>query len=284
MEVIRKHKKELLLLLGVSSAAAVGYLVLKNRRKGSGELKNNDEPKQNGKSLSTALDKVAVKTEPKAQVEIQREAGYLTKSTLMNLLDVILDETKKQIEPLIKKNREERRKVFDSQEKWAILYQELIQDFNVISNEILERTCQQQGITLDEYMKSFQYYAMAGERQLVALHVSIFKELRGFVDQTKTLTKEQIIEAVLYESEAAKLEIQKLTSDPSAAAILMQAPEAVMGILQTRVKDMVFQRYGCEEEDIYGSLTENRLLGDPEVLAAFKQLDEASKVSIRRIK
>eukprot|EP01017_Pseudomicrothorax_dubius_P017489 TRINITY_DN196_c0_g2_i1.p1 TRINITY_DN196_c0_g2~~TRINITY_DN196_c0_g2_i1.p1 ORF type:complete len:314 (+),score=89.04 TRINITY_DN196_c0_g2_i1:40-981(+) len=291
METIKKHKKELLVLLGASVAAALGYLALKSGRKGSRGRKSSqeeedrqadfrksegqarqEETKGESSFLSPLADNPSLEVKQNAQIIIQRAGGYLTKDSVVSILSAILAETKKHLESISRKNREDRRQVFENQEEYARVYQEFIEEFNNLINEVTERICQQNGISSDDYMQSFEYLIKTGNKDLMMLQASIAQLMKGSITPTKSLTKPQVVEAITYQCDLTKVEMQKLFSDPSIGMMMMQAPEIVMGLLQARVADMVFQRFGYEEEDIVESISANNLQDDPEIRDIFQQL------------
>eukprot|EP01017_Pseudomicrothorax_dubius_P015515 TRINITY_DN17869_c0_g1_i1.p1 TRINITY_DN17869_c0_g1~~TRINITY_DN17869_c0_g1_i1.p1 ORF type:complete len:280 (-),score=54.44 TRINITY_DN17869_c0_g1_i1:139-978(-) len=276
MQIIRKHSKEILVFIGVSAVAAAGYAVLVRRRKGSSEGRDQSDPAKRSidgqpqNSLPVVGDKF-LQDKPK----IQRENGYLSKDTVINILSTVLAEANKYLEPISRKNREERRKVINNQEEYARIFQSYIEEFENFNNEITERICFQRGVDPEDYINSLEHLIVTGNKEIEELQTSIAQTMKGSFSSTKILTKDQIIEVVNYQCELIKLEKHKVTSDPYLGMMMMNSPGLTFNLLQTRVDDLLFEKFGCDDRDIFQSVSVNNLRDDPDIQTSISKLQQA---------
>eukprot|EP01017_Pseudomicrothorax_dubius_P051122 TRINITY_DN9782_c0_g1_i3.p1 TRINITY_DN9782_c0_g1~~TRINITY_DN9782_c0_g1_i3.p1 ORF type:complete len:257 (-),score=45.70 TRINITY_DN9782_c0_g1_i3:38-808(-) len=244
MDLIKKYKKELLVLLGASVTAALGYVALKRIRNRSGGRR--EDTKGGSGLLPPSTENPNLTEKQNQKIIIERAGKYFTRDSVMSIFCACFVEMKKRLEPISRKHRNNRRKNFNNPDEYAKAYHEFIQEFDNLTEEVRVGICQQNGIADEDYMQSFMFYLENGDQEMVMVQESFGELMVGYVPSTKSLTKTQIIEAFTYQCDLVKVEMQSLISNPTFSMMLMQAPEIIMGIFRIRVNDLVYQRFGYD--------------------------------------
>eukprot|EP01017_Pseudomicrothorax_dubius_P045449 TRINITY_DN7859_c0_g1_i1.p1 TRINITY_DN7859_c0_g1~~TRINITY_DN7859_c0_g1_i1.p1 ORF type:complete len:291 (-),score=42.15 TRINITY_DN7859_c0_g1_i1:152-1024(-) len=276
MEAILRHKQKLLILLGTSVIAAAGYFALKKgkrifrlkkeRRDQSSAKQNTDQ----NESFPSSSEVPNIEKESGLIVEIKKENGYLTKQSVSNLYNAVITELMNYKGKMLKKHRSERRQIFDKPDECVSLFREYDQQCKNLYKIISAKVFAMNGVTTEEYEDSFKYYISIGDQEL--LRQANLGKMRSHKMESRSLTRSQIIEAVRCQGENVLIEASKIFSPSSIPLIKIQGSQFAQALLSARLGDVVFLKYGYEDEDIAESALAQNMNQDLEVASLFRQV------------
>eukprot|EP01017_Pseudomicrothorax_dubius_P007095 TRINITY_DN12146_c0_g1_i2.p1 TRINITY_DN12146_c0_g1~~TRINITY_DN12146_c0_g1_i2.p1 ORF type:complete len:291 (-),score=54.25 TRINITY_DN12146_c0_g1_i2:95-967(-) len=221
------------------------------------------ESKVEKKMSIASLDNLVLDERQSTIVIIERENGHLTKNTLSSLLSVVIPELRRRTKLILSNHRNERRQVFNNVAEYITKCLQFMEAQANLNNEVLESICQTYSITLTEYKESFDYFLMMGDQDLLQQAANIKLKLTA-IAPTKTPSKAQTIEVITFQNSNLQTEMDKIRTDSRVAMFLIQGPQIAEGLLEARLSDLVFEKYGYEGEDIFESINTNNLQEEPE--------------------
>lgn len=299
MDTLKKYKTAIIGATAVTVAAVVGYLVYKSST--SDEKETKDEGKRDEKPASKAshheeehkgdvriedethahestgksdiMDMLGLTGKPAGELKVERDSsGYLTKSTIVSLLRAILEESKKSIATMSENNRNERRRVLHNRMEYLQIYGGFMEEFNATIAEITEKICKENNITNDDYMDSFEYLVKNGHQDILMLQSAVAQLMKGAIKSSKHLSPDDVKDAVAYQAELMANEMRECFQLPQVQMMMYSMPEMAFGLVQSRVADLVHEKFGYEEEDILQSIQSNNMQDDPDLKEIFQQL------------
>jgi hypothetical protein len=269
MESLRKHTKEISIVVGIAAAAAGLYFLVKKVVKDDGETTTTrkvDIVDETGTILSNSEREAIARA-----IRIERNGQNLSIVTISQICDATLRFAAPDFIRLTNTDRQERRALKNDLRKYIELWDTYAHQLEDIIEKSQKEVLRALNISDEDWENSNGFYMQSGNHELLMIHASLPQKLKmslGVGDKSLDATKfKEVLRAQvdLLQREAENLdEIRQYVT----------REEEVAPIIQNRVNDKIFETYGVEEEHIYGSMRAHMM--DPEVQQIFMQLQQAT--------
>jgi len=268
METIKKHTKEISIVVGIAAAAAGLYFLVKKVSKEEGETQSRkvDIVDETGSVLTSAEREAIARA-----IRIEYQGPNLSIATISNICDATLRFAAPDFIRLTNLDRQERRALKNDLRKYIELWDTYAHQLEEIIEKSQKDVLKALGITDDVWENSNGFYMQSGNHELLMIHASLPQKLKmslGVGDKALDAETFKLVlraQVELLQNEAQNLEEIKQ---------YITREEEVAPIIQNRVNDQIFATYGVEEEHIYGSMRAHMM--DPEVQQIFMQLQQAT--------
>jgi len=268
METIKKHTKEISIVVGIAAAAAGLYFLVKKVVKEDGETQTRkvDIVDETGSVLSSAEREAIARS-----IRIEYQGPNLSIATISSICDATLRFAAPDFIRLTTLDRQERRALKNDLRKYIELWDTYAHQLEEIIEKSQKDVLKALGITDDVWENSNGFYMQSGNHELLMIHASLPQKLKmslGVGD--KALDAETFKLVLRAQVDLLQAEAQNLDEIKQ----YITREEEVAPIIQNRVNDQIFATYGVEEEHIYGSMRSHMM--DPEVQQIFMQLQQAT--------
>lgn len=257
MDIIQKNGKTIAIIAGVAAVAAGVALLFRK----AGKEDHIDITSLGGHGLTEAQKAVLL-----AKVNVAYNQGYLTFQSISQICDATLEIAAPTFVLLTRKDRKERRnnrndlaRYISLWNEYAAVLEELIE---TSQKEVLERL----NVSAHVWEASNSFFMQQGNQELLMLHASLPQKLKMSLGSSRELNNQEFKEIL-----GAQIELLNREADHAEEIIpLIDRPEEIAPIIQNRVNDEIFDKFGIEEEDIFRSMRGHIM--DPEVQQLFMQL------------
>jgi len=236
----KTEKSTLMLLLAGGAAAVLGLGAYFYFRKGS-----------QGSSLSKSEKEKIIKN-----IKIEMLPGLaeiLDIESISHIFEAITQFAAPGYNTLIQKERQIKRENFDKLEVYcqvcANYPHECAKVIDAATTEVLKAL----GITRESWVKSNNFYILQQVPEVINLHQTLSRKLLFTLKPQHSLTKEQL-KPILREH--AKI-LEDVGWNAKDFVPYIEGPADLVPVVTNRAHDIIFQKFGVEEEDILACMREN---------------------------
>eukprot|EP01016_Furgasonia_blochmanni_P001022 TRINITY_DN1035_c0_g1_i4.p1 TRINITY_DN1035_c0_g1~~TRINITY_DN1035_c0_g1_i4.p1 ORF type:complete len:348 (-),score=78.86 TRINITY_DN1035_c0_g1_i4:109-1152(-) len=198
------------------------------------------------------------------QIKITFAAGKLSKESILGILTGLEFFVKDDFIRMTLQNREERRAYLHTNEKkYRNLCIDILESFDELINKTMEDLLAKLGISMQQFEDSFGFWVESGSQELIMQQMTILPKLKEAIPAQREVKYDEFVEALQFSldklnEEMANFDFSQMMMDPNA---MRNEPH----VLQSKVYDIVYEKYGIEEEDILGNLRANGWDKDPKI-------------------
>jgi len=227
----------------------------------------------------------------KKNLKVEKDKmGFLTVETLTAIVEICTIVAGKKFRESIQEARKKRRAQKNKDLKSFLDHtqddsNQHVELFQQLETEVLKEI----GVEKSLMDKSIEYYLSAGNMQVVALMNLLGDRLKTAIHSTKDISRETLREILTFKNEFIEKEGEKIFSDDSKRTVIQSHLANVSGsyaqkqqmslsilrnYLDSRISDLIFEKFGVEEEDIMDSASKPELSYDMEIATLIIQGEE----------
>lgn len=210
------------------------------------------------------------------KVNVQRDAqGKLTVKTIQQLIDGCLEYYKPKFIILANRERKERRKYINDIKKWIDVSMNLFEDIDKTTDESQKEFLEILGVDFNDFNNEVESYCREGNHQILLLMTMIPQRMKSMLKPSKNLTKEQVKDVMRFQISLVINELPQLIPnlpmpnphDPNFN------PEKIALLVNNRVNDLMFEKFGIEEEDFIEAMKKPSIASDIEINQLAMQME-----------
>ncbi|KAL4483172.1 hypothetical protein ABPG74_019198 [Tetrahymena malaccensis] len=198
-------------------------------------------------------------------------------ATIAAILESSLDYIGEEYITYTQKNREERRKArtVDIER-----YKELVLEYNAQVEKFI-LTAQDQLLTdinIDKeiYEKSIETLMQTGQyQQLFMVQSAMRQKITDKLPRNNQVSKEKIKEIIQYQLEILNNQKDAFIAIITQLQYLPDIAELIPFVLNTMIQDMIFEKFGIEEEDQVSQMSAQDVIEDPQIHGLLKQIEDS---------